>query len=168
MSAELQYEIEQTLFAEADLLDERRFEDWLDCFTGDATYWMPIRSTRGRDDADREFTKPGEGALFDETRRMLEMRVYKLETGTSWSEDPPSRTRHFVSNVRIRERHSDAEVTASCNFFIYRSRLDTEQDLWVGRRLDRLRKEDGTWKIARREIYLDQTVLTAKNLSTFF
>jgi 3-phenylpropionate/cinnamic acid dioxygenase small subunit len=163
----LQYAIEQTLYAEAECLDERRFDDWLDHFTGDATYWMPIRSTRGLDDLDREFTKPGEGAHFDETRRMLEMRVYKLQTGVSWAEDPPSRTRHIVSNVRIKERHSETELTAGCNFIVYRARLDTEEDLWVGRRRDRLRNENGRWKIARREIYLDQTVLRSKNLSTF-
>jgi 3-phenylpropionate/cinnamic acid dioxygenase small subunit len=164
----LQIEIEQALYAEAELLDERRYTDWLDCFTGDATYWMPIRSTRSRAEAEHEFTKPGDGALFDEDRRMLEMRVYKLETGVSWSEDPPSRTRHIISNVRIKERHSETELTTGCNFIVYRGRLDLEEDLWVGRRRDRLRKVDEMWKIARREIYLDQTMLKSKNLSTFF
>ncbi len=168
MTAALQYEIEQTLYAEAELLDERRYTEWLGCFTDDVTYWMPIRSTRSRADMAREFTRPGDGALFDENRRMLEMRVYKLETGVSWSEDPPSRTRHLISNVRIKERLSGGELVAGCNFIVYRGRLDTEEDLWVGRRRDSLRNVDGAWKIFRREIYLDQTVLRSKNLSTFF
>ena len=156
------------LYDEANALDERRLRDWLDFFTDDATYWMPIRSTRSRTEAELEFTKPGEGAFFDEDRRLLEARVYKLETGSAWAEDPPSRTRHCVSNVRITAVHSAAEVTASCNFMVYRSRLDAEEDLWVGRRFDHLRKVDDRWKIVRREIYLDQTVLTSKNLSTLF
>jgi 3-phenylpropionate/cinnamic acid dioxygenase small subunit len=164
----LQYELEQALYDEAEALDERRYRDWLACLTDDVTYWMPIRSTRSQAEVDDEFTKPGEGALFDEDRRMLEARVYKLETGYAWAEDPPSRTRHTVTNVRVKEKHSPSEVTVSCNFMLYRSRLDVDEDLWVGRRLDRLRKIDGRWKIARREIYLDQTVLKAKNLSTFF
>lgn len=164
----LQYEIEQTLFDEANALDERRFRDWLDYFTDDATYWMPVRSTRARSDVANEFTKPGEAAFFDEDRRLLEMRVFKLETEYAWSEDPPSRTRHNVSNIRIVEKFSPVEVTVSVNFVFYRSRLDTDEDLWVGRRFDRLRKVDGRWKIARREIFLDQTVLQSKNLTSFF
>lgn len=164
----LQYELEQALYAEARALDERRYEDWLDLLTDDVTYWMPIRSTRTLAEMEHEFTQPGEGALFDEDRRLLEARVFKLRTGSAWAEDPPSRTRHNVSNVQIEEKHSPVEVTISCNFFLYRSRLDTDEDLWVGRRRDRLRRVDGHWKIARREIYLDQTVLQSKNLSTFF
>jgi len=164
----LQHELEQTLYAEARALDERRYQDWLTFFTDDATYWMPVRSTRSLDDMADEFTKPGEAALFDEDRRLLEARVYKLGTGAAWSEDPPSRTRHTVANVQIDEKRSSSDVTISCNFIVYRSRLDTEEDLWVGRRLDRLRNVDGRWKVARREIYLDQTVLKSKNLSTFF
>lgn len=164
----LQYEIEQTLYQEANALDERRYRDWLDYFTHDATYWMPVRSTRSRADVEHEFTKVGEAAFFDEDRRLLEMRVYKLETDCAWSEDPPSRTRHSVSNVLVREKHSATDVTISCNFFLYRSRLDTDEDFWAGRRCDRLRKTDGRWQISRREIYLDQTVLRSKNLTTFF
>jgi 3-phenylpropionate/cinnamic acid dioxygenase small subunit len=59
-------------------------------------------------------------------------------------------------------------VTVGCNMVVYRSRLDTDEDWWVGRRIDRLRNVEGHWKIARREIYLDQTVLKSKNLTTFF
>jgi len=51
---------------------------------------------------------------------------------------------------------------------LYRTRLETEQDLYVGRRQDVLRNTDGSWKIARRTIVLDQNVLLAKNLRNFF
>lgn len=162
----LQFEIEQMLYAEANALDERRFRDWLDFFTDDASYWMPIRSTRSRDDGN-EFTEVGEGAFFDEDRQLLEARVYKLETDFSWAEDPPSRTRHQISNIRLVEDTADS-VQVYSNFVVYRSRLDTDKDLWVGRRRDYLRSIDHGWKIARREIFLDQTVLKSKNLSTFF
>jgi len=70
--------------------------------------------------------------------------------------------------VRVVEKHGAGEVTVASNMVVYRSRLDTDEDWWVGRRIDRLRKVDGRWKVARREIYLDQTVLKSKNLSTFF
>jgi 3-phenylpropionate/cinnamic acid dioxygenase small subunit len=49
-----------------------------------------------------------------------------------------------------------------------RNRVETETDFFVGKREDILRKVDGRWKIARREILLDQNVLLAKNLAVFF
>ena len=59
-------------------------------------------------------------------------------------------------------------MTVHCNFIVYRSRGETEQDFYVGAREDRLRRVDGGWKIASRRMVLDQNVLTAKNLSIFF
>ena len=97
----LQYEVEQFLYAEAALLDARRYRDWLGLLAEDIHYWMPIRRTVSTADLDLEFTQPGEMAYFDDDLRFLEMRVKKLEAGSAWSEDPPSRSRHFVSNVRI-------------------------------------------------------------------
>jgi 3-phenylpropionate/cinnamic acid dioxygenase small subunit len=89
--ATLQYEVEQFLYAEAALLDARRYRDWLELLADDIHYWMPIRRTVTTADLDLEFTKPGEMAYFDDDRPMLEMRVKKLEAGSAWSEDPPSR-----------------------------------------------------------------------------
>jgi len=163
-----QHEIEQALFAEAALLDAHDYAGWLDALTDDVTYWMPIRETRAAGEAEREFTQFGEAAFFDEDRHMLEVRVEKRVSGSAWSEDPPSRTRHCISNIRIVETAPSGEVTVACNLVVFRLRLDDDEDVWVGRRVDRLRKVDGRWKIARREIYLDQTVLLSKNLSTFF
>jgi 3-phenylpropionate/cinnamic acid dioxygenase small subunit len=74
---------------------------------------------------------------------------------------------HFFPIVRIREVASDAEVLVACNFIAYRTRLATDEDLWIGEREDRLRRVDGQWKIAGRKIFLDQTVLKSKNLSSF-
>jgi 3-phenylpropionate/cinnamic acid dioxygenase small subunit len=164
----LQHEVEQALYHEAALLDAHEYDAWLETLTEDVTYWMPIRNTRASTDVGNEFTAFGEGAYFDEDRKMLEIRVEKRTNGYAWSEDPPSRTRHCISNVRIVEKTSPAEVTVASNMIVYRSRLDTDEDFWIGRRIDRLRKVDGRWKVARREIYLDQTVLKSKNLSTFF
>ena len=164
----LEREIERTLYREAALLDAHDYRAWLDMLTEDVRYWMPIRSTRAADDAEREFTAFGDAALFDEDRQTLELRIEKRLTGYAWSEDPPSRTRHCITNIRIVERNGPDEVTTTANMIVYRCRLDTDEDWWVGRRVDRLRKVDGRWKIAERAIYLDQTVLKSKNLSTFF
>jgi biphenyl 2,3-dioxygenase beta subunit len=115
---------------------------------------------------DREFTALGENALFDENKAQLQMRVDKLLTGYSWSEDPPSRTRHLLTNIRVREQ--DGEYHVDSDFIVYRSRYDADEDMWVGARKDVLRRVDGSFKIAFRGILLDQTVILSKNLSTFF
>ena len=162
-----QFEVEQFYYAEAALLDERRYSDWLELFTDDARYWMPIRRTRTVNELDREFTQPGEMAFFDDDRAMLETRIKKLESGYAWSEDPPSRTRHNIFNVRVLAEAGD-ELTVEANFLLYRTRLNSEEDTWIGRRRDTLRRADDSFKIARREVYLEQTVLLSRNLSNFF
>ncbi len=163
----LQLEIERALYHEAAILDAHDYAAWLDLLTDDVTYWVPVRSTRSAADVQHEFTGVGDVAHFDEDRKMLEIRVEKLQSGYAWAEDPPSRTRHCVTNIEIVERDGD-DVTVHANMIVYRSRLDVDVDWWVGRRMDRLRRVDGRWKLARREVYLDQTVLMSKNLSVFF
>jgi 3-phenylpropionate/cinnamic acid dioxygenase small subunit len=169
----LQHDIEQCLYHEAALLDARRFEDWYALLADDLEYWMPARSTRSSEDMDEEFAKPGEGALFDDTKQHMAERIRKLFTGFAWAEDPPSRTRHLVNNVRILEKtqsEGHLEVKIECGFLIYRSRLARDVDLWVGRREDWLRKADGdgAWLIAKRHIFIDQVSLSSQNLSVFF
>jgi biphenyl 2,3-dioxygenase beta subunit len=163
----LRLEIEEFLYAEAELLDNRRYDEWLDLFTEDCHYWMPIRSTRVAGDEEDEFTKEWENSYFDDDKLTLRQRVAKLNTGFAWSEEPPSRTRHVVSNVRVRDGAGPDELTAVCNFITYRTRLSTDEDVWIGERHDTLRKVNGRWMIAVRKIYLDQAVLKSKNLSAF-
>ena len=162
-----QFEIEQLYYWEAALLDERRFSEWLSLFTLDARYWMPLRRTVMANDSEHEFTKPGAMALFDDDKTMLEMRVKKLATGYSWSEDPPSRTRHIITNVRVLSQQGD-ETTVEANFHLYRTRLEADEDSWIGRRRDVLRRVDGELKIAKRDVFLEQTLLRSRNLSNFF
>jgi 3-phenylpropionate/cinnamic acid dioxygenase small subunit len=163
----LQYEVEQFLYAEAALLDARRYRDWLGLVADDIHYWMPIRRTVTIADLDLEFTKPGEMAYFDDDRGLLEMRVRKLEAGSAWSEDPPSRSRHFVSNVRVLEMIGD-EISVEAAFHLYRSRLNADEDHWYGRRIDMLRRSQDGFLLARRHLFLDQTVILAANMSTIF
>ena len=163
----LQYEIEQFYYAEAALLDDRRFNDWLALFAEDARYWMPIRRTVTSNDLDREFTAPGAMAFFDDDRMMLAARVKKLASGYSWSEDPPSRTRHLVTNLRI-VRDEAGELGVNTNFHLYRTRLNSEEDHWIGSRKDVLRRTPDGLKIVTRHIFLEQTVLLSRNLSSFF
>jgi len=93
--------------------------------------------------------------------------VARLDTGMAWAEDPPSRTRHLVGNLVV-EPQDNGEVQARTAFIVYKSHLETEQNLYAGSREDLLRQVDGMWKIARRTIVLDANVVLAKNLSIFF
>jgi len=163
----LQYEVEQFLYAEAALLDARDYRGWLDLVTDDIHYWMPIRRTVSLSDLDLEFTKPGEMAYFDDDRALLEMRVKKLEAGSAWSEDPPSRSRHLVSNVRVLSV-LDEEITLDVSFHLLRTRLNSELTQWFGRREDVLRRTADRLRLARRHIFLDQTVIPTTNMSTIF
>jgi 3-phenylpropionate/cinnamic acid dioxygenase small subunit len=173
-------EIEQFLYRDARLLDERRFREWLDLFTADARYWMPLRSNRypraskalavldPTCEPDRDLSGEGELAFFDETKSTLERRIARLETGMAWAEDPPSRTRHLITNVEIEPGGAPSELKAYSNFIVYRTRAETEREFYVGSRQDLLRRVEGLWRIASRRIVLDETVLSAKNVSIFF
>ncbi|WP_439817024.1 aromatic-ring-hydroxylating dioxygenase subunit beta [Zavarzinia sp. CC-PAN008] len=163
----LQYEVEQFLYHEAALLDARRFRDWFALVAPDIHYWMPIRRTVTSDNLDREFTALGDVALYDEDYVYLEGRLRKMEAGSNWAEEPPSRTRHLISNVRVLEVAGDEVQVESC-FHLYRSRLETESSAWFGRRDDTLRRHQGSFQIARRHIFLDQTLIRATNMSVLF
>lgn len=171
-SAELQQEIEQFLYAEAQLLDEWRYREWFNLMADDIQYRAPIRKNRLRRQRIEDEVAPRgtEMAFFDDDKAALDIRIKQRETGKFWAEDPPSRTRHIISNVRIAPVN-DARAESydvRSNFIVYRNRLETEVDLWAGERFDLLRRTDSSFQIARRTILLDQNVVLSKNLSVFF
>jgi 3-phenylpropionate/cinnamic acid dioxygenase small subunit len=163
----LWFELMQFYVREAWLLDDRKFHEWLDLFTDDVFYFMPRRKNVTRRDLAREVTQVGDLAFFEDDKTYLTMRVERLDTGMAWAEDPPSRTRHLVGNLVV-EPQDNGEVKTRTAFLVYKSHLETEQNLYAGFREDLLRKVNGAWKVARRTIVLDANVLLAKNLSIFF
>lgn len=170
----LKADMEDFLYAEADLLDERRFREWLSLLADDVTYFMPIRrNVKFGQHAQRENTVQGAGiSWFDEDKWTLTKRVDQILTGVHYAEEPLSRVCHMVSNVQLRRvvpsLDDPREVEVRCRFLVYQNRIEYETYTFVGKRTDVLRKTPDGWKIARREILLDQNVLLAKNLSTFF
>jgi 3-phenylpropionate/cinnamic acid dioxygenase small subunit len=171
--SELRAEIEDRLFLEAELLDERRYEEWLDLFADDLVYFMPIRRNVKYGNHAQENTREGiDACWFDEDKWTLTKRVEQIRTGIHWADEPQSRVCHLISNVRVADvvpsLEAPQELLAKSHFLIYQNRVATETTMFVGRREDRFRNIEGTWKIARREILLDQNVLTAKNLTVFF
>ena len=169
----LKDEIQDFLYREAELLDERNFEEWLELLTDDIRYWMPMRRNVKANELDREFTREGQDVnWFDEGKETLERRVRQILTGVHWAEEPLSRICHFVTNVQLLRAEPSItdpiEVSVKCRFLIYRNRVQTETDFLIGKREDTLRKVNGEWKISQRKIILDQNVLLAKNLTFFF
>jgi 3-phenylpropionate/cinnamic acid dioxygenase small subunit len=170
MDHDLWHEINRFLIFEARLLDERRFEEWLDLFAEDATYWMPGRTNpwQSGDVAD-SINKPGDLAIFEDTKATLTTRVERLRTGLAWGEDPPSRTRHLITNVEIEPVQDDAKILeVRSNFMVYRAQLEDDKDIFVGSREDNLQHIDSAWKITRRTILMEDVVHNSKPLSIFF
>jgi 3-phenylpropionate/cinnamic acid dioxygenase small subunit len=170
----LKADMEDFLYAEADLLDTRQFRDWLNLLADDITYFMPIRrNVKFGQHAQRENTVQGSGiSWFDEDKWTLTKRVDQILTGVHYAEEPLSRVCHMVSNVQVLgatpSLEAPQEVEVRCRFLVYQNRIEYETYTFVGKRTDLIRKTSDGWKIARREILLDQNVLLAKNLSTFF
>ena len=168
----LRLEVEDFLHAEADLLDERRFDEWLTLFADDLQYRMPIvRNLAAPSIAQEYLTDPLDVSWFDEGKETLAARVAQIKTGVHWAEEPLSRTSHLITNVRIVEAipsiEDAREVEVSCKFLVYRHRNTDTEDTLIGRRVDRLRRNGNSWLIARRTVYINQSVLLASNLSFF-
>ena len=164
---QLRQEIEEFLYHEAWLLDEGRLYEWVELFTDDARYWMPVRETiQGNDSGipeEGELAQP----LFDDDKNFLLLRVKRLDTGLAHAETPRSRTRHLITNIWLGDDATPDEAPVYSNFLVYQARLERSEHFFLGKREDRLRKVDGQWKIAKRKIVLEQTLLP-RTLSILF
>jgi 3-phenylpropionate/cinnamic acid dioxygenase small subunit len=160
-------EVTDFMVLEAELLDDLREREWLEKLVSkDVVYRLPIRETversRGRGFLDENYH-------LNETYGSLSSRVARNETKYAWAEDPPSRIRHHVSNVRVRRDGDTGQLLARSNVLIYRTRQDqTNAQILSGERHDVLRREDGLLKLLQRDVLLDLTVIGTHNLSLFF
>lgn len=160
-------EVLDWIHAEAELLDDYREREWLEGMVSrDVAYEIPLRQTVER--------ARGKGFSADafhlcETYGSLDSRVARNETKYAWAEDPPSRIRHFVTNVRVREGDGPGLLDVRSNQLVYRTRQDqSEPQLLAAERADVLRREDGRLMLLRRSVLLDLTVIRTHNLSIFF
>jgi len=170
----LKADVEDFYYYEAELLDNRRFREWLELLTDDISYFMPIRRNVkfGQHEA-RENTKRGEGiSWFDEDKWTLTKRVDQILTGIHYAEEPLSRITHMVSNVQINgvrpNLEEPRELDITSRILVYQNRVEYEVYTLVGRRSDTLRTVGNGWKVCRREIILEQNILLVKNLTMFF
>ena len=165
----LQHEVEQFLYKEARLLDERRLDDWLDLLADELHYWMPMRRNIKFGDWDLEFTSADtEINWFDEGKDVLAGRIRQYNTGIHWPEEPVSRFEHIVTNVEVVGTNG-SEIHVNSKFFCYQNRLQDEVNHFVGRREDVLRRDpETTFRIVKRKIILAQNVMLPKVVNTFF
>ena len=154
----------QFLVEEAALLDAADFAGWLGLLCEDIRYVMPVRVTTARGAG---FDSLADMGHFDEDMYALRKRVQRLATDHAWTEDSPSRTRHFVTNVRT-FRASASELRVQSALLLFRSHNDTrEADLLSAERADLLRETADGLRLARREITVDESVLRTQNLAVF-
>jgi 3-phenylpropionate/cinnamic acid dioxygenase small subunit len=169
---ELVLQAQAFLNREARLLDEGLLDDWLALLTEDVYYTAPLlANVATANAATLERTRPGvEVCWFDEGLTTLTSRVRQLQTELHWAEEPRSRVTRVISNVEVLEVtvNEPLELATACTFILYRNRVADETDILVGRRYDRLRRTAGGWRLAGRNIVLDQNVLLAKNLTALF
>src|SRR6266568_3880489 len=142
--------IEDFLYEEAALLDEWRLQAWLDLLTEDATYEVPSTDTPDGDARTTLFI------IADNIER-IRSRVHQLLGKSAWAENPPSRTRRMISNVRVRQIDGEA-MHVSANFVVYRLRFE-QMDTYVGRYEYTLVQQEGRLKIRARKAILDLEAL---------
>jgi 3-phenylpropionate/cinnamic acid dioxygenase small subunit len=155
----------QWLVDEAWLLDAQAYDDWLDLLTDDIHYLMPVRVTTalgaGYD------TSPGM-AHFDEDKYSLSRRVARFRTEHAWTEDPPSRLRHHLTNVRTFATEDPDHLVVDSATLLFRNRGDVRESAFVSAgREDLLRRTPDGWKLARRTIMVDESVIRMQNLAIF-
>lgn len=170
----LKREIEEFYYDESEMLDTRRFNEWLDTLAEDLVYFMPMTfNVKFGTHAECERTHMDEDmSWFNEGKWTLTKRVEQVMTGVHWAEEPLSRACRLVTNIQLTAIDRDSErrdvVEARNRFLIYQNRREREEYYFVGQRYDRLRREGPCWKLVRREIHLPQNVLLAKNLTMLF
>jgi 3-phenylpropionate/cinnamic acid dioxygenase small subunit len=167
VSPELARSIERFLYAEAQALEDNRFDDWLECFSDDVRYWMPVRenvetSRRTQDDFDLF-------ALYDDDKDSLRLRVLRIQTGHAHAEVPLSVTQRYITNVLPKSSSSspDEALRVSSNFMVYQERRGRHAVTFYGRREDTIFTQGRSFKIKSRRIDLAQTILPT-TISIFF
>jgi 3-phenylpropionate/cinnamic acid dioxygenase small subunit len=160
-------QIAEFLYEEAWLLDEIRLAEWVARLDIDLRYTCPMRQTRSLKHHAESVVRTV--MHFDETYASIRGRVGRItDTSSAWAEDPPSRTRRLVTNILVESTDDPDEFEVKSYLLCSRSRFDETTLLMLSCvRHDLLRRHGSSFKLARREIIIDQTVLGFPNLAIF-
>lgn len=157
------------LYHEAELLDRREFSSWLELMSPEVDYRVPVRTTREAKDGPGFSTK---AFFLEEDYASLKMRIARLASDFAWSENPPSRTRRQVTNIRpslaTEGSNEGPALHIISNLVVYCFRGHSPSPAIItAERQDVIRREKGAWKLRRRLVLLDTTILDIESLSIF-
>jgi 3-phenylpropionate/cinnamic acid dioxygenase small subunit len=155
-------EAEDLLYREARLLDERRLEEWLEMFTEDGIYWIPM---------DEHADPESEPSIAYDDSFTRAQRVYQLLNQPHWSQMPHSRTVHLISNVEAGEGPSAKEAVVHCNLALFEVRPGDERQFGLGQqrsfagRCEYHLSHEGRWKIRLKKVILTNRDMPLENFT---
>ena len=113
---ELQHAAEQFLYRQSELLDAKKWQEWIDLFTDDGIYWMPPEASYK--------TWDGQPAIFAEDKNLMTVRMNRVLHPDAWSQRPLWGTNHVVGNVIIEKESANGDVKARSRFHMMELRRD--------------------------------------------
>jgi 3-phenylpropionate/cinnamic acid dioxygenase small subunit len=135
---QVQHDVEQLLYRQADLLDTRQWQAWIDLFTPDGIYWMPP-------DASYK-TWDGQPAIFAEDRNLMTVRMKRVLHPDAWSQKPLWGTNHVVSNVTIGKSAKNGDLTVRSRFHMLELRRDDVRH-FAGQYTHQLKKTKSGYRV---------------------
>jgi len=155
---------QEFLAIEAKLLDERRFRDWYALLDDEIVYHVPLRQARL---AFADEVPDGAYRILD-SKKHIETRIKRLESGAAWAETPPSRTLRMVGSLFVEVGDRPDVLVAESAMLMYRQRGHDERgDVIPVRRRDQLRLTPAGVRLLRRDALITEAVLTTPNLGVF-
>jgi 3-phenylpropionate/cinnamic acid dioxygenase small subunit len=136
--------VEQFLFHEARLLDTQQYEAWLELFTDDATYWVPLEKDQA--------SPLDASSIIHDDKALLELRVKQARHPRAHARSPLARTVHQVGNVMVlSEENGEIKVASTLTLVEFRSE---KQRVWGALVEHRLRREGESFRIAHKRVEL--------------
>jgi len=152
------------LVYEARLFDQHRYLEWLELISDDIHYELVAHTVQSAADAEKSLASV---PLFSENRASLQTRVEQLSNPAfTVSENPPSRSRHFVTNIWVERGAQADELAVSSNLLVYRGRgFDLPQHFFPIVRNDILRNVDGHLQLATRRAESDENIVGSRSIT---
>lgn len=161
---ELMLIAQEFLATEAKLLDERRFWEWYALLDDEIVYHVPLRQARL---AFADEVPQGAFRLLD-TKKHIETRIKRIDSGAAWAETPPSRTLRMVGSLIVETTDRPDVIVAENALMMYRQRgHGTVGDVIPVRRRDQLKLTAGGVRLLRRDALITEAVLMTPNLGVF-
>ena len=133
-----QHAVEQFLYRQAELLDDKRWQDYIELFTADGVYWMPPEPSHT--------TWEGMPAIFAEDKNLMTVRMNRVLHPDAWSQRPLWGTNHVVSNVMIESEKPNGDVVARSRFHMLELRRDDVRH-FAGSYVHHLKRTQGGYRI---------------------